>query len=174
MVLTQGWVNAISIVIVTVALVRLWYGVRAGHAQLVGEGVTGTKEPVSSVDAYLLLECTRGNRAEGLAACLPKDQAKALTRGGEAQPMAARAEDAGLFVDGYLLLEHTRENRAELGRSEMCGCLYCEQLYRPGEIAGWVGDTAVCPRCRRKAVVGSGAGIVLTRELLRRSHAVGD
>jgi hypothetical protein len=123
MVLTQGWVNAVSIGIVGAAVARLWHGAR--RAQLNGEGVTGTKEPVSSVDAYLLLE-------------------------------------------------HTRENRAELGRSEMCGCLYCEQLYRPAEIAGWVGDTAVCPRCRRKAVVGSGAGIVLTRELLRRSHAVGD
>ena len=117
MVLTQGWVNGISIGIVVVAVARLWRAVRAPG------GATGKKE-VSSVDAYLLLK-------------------------------------------------HTRENRAEVGRSEVCGCLYCEQLYRPGEIVGWVGETALCPRCGRKSVVGSDAGIVLTRELLHRSHAVG-
>ena len=121
MVLTQGWVNGISIGIVVVAVARLWRGARTQRAR---EGATGKKEPVSTVDAYLLLE-------------------------------------------------HTRENRAEVGRSEVCGCLYCEQLYRPREIAGWVGETAVCPRCGRTSVVGSGAGIVLTRELLQRSHAVG-
>src|ERR1700741_990079 len=121
MVLTQGWVNAVAIGMVTVAVARLWRGTRAREAE---EGATGKKEAVSSVDAYLLLE-------------------------------------------------HTRENRAEVGRSEMCGCLYCEQLYRPAEIAGWVGATALCRRCGRKTVVGSGAGIALTRELLHRSHAGG-
>jgi len=120
MVLTQGWVNAVSIVIVGAALVRVWHVGRARRSH-----VAAVKEPVSSVDAYLLLE-------------------------------------------------HTRGNRAEISRSEMCGCVYCEQLFRPAEIAGWVEETAVCPRCGRKTVVGSGVGIRLTRELLRRSHAVGD
>jgi hypothetical protein len=121
MVLTQGCVNAVAIGIVTVAVARLWRGARARRAREAEEA--GSKERVSSVDAYLLLE-------------------------------------------------HTRENLAEVGRSEMCGCLYCEQLYRPAEIAAWVEETAVCPRCGRTSVVGSGAGIALTRELLHRSHAV--
>jgi hypothetical protein len=124
MVLTQGWVNTVSIGIVGMSLWRLWH------------------------------------RARGVVGGGPKDRAKALTR-------------AGLFVDGYRLLAHTRQNRAEISRSEVCGCLYCEQIYRPGEIAGWAGETAVCPRCGQMAVVGSGAGMVLTRELLHRSHAVG-
>jgi hypothetical protein len=126
MVLTQGWVNAVSIGIVGTSLWRLWNTARGGG--------------------------------------LPEDRAKALAR--------AVAQNAGLFVDGYLLLAHTRQNRAEISRSEVCGCLHCEQLYRPAEIAGWVGETAVCPRCGQKTVVGSGAGMVLTRELLHRSHAV--
>ncbi|HEY6447089.1 MAG TPA: hypothetical protein VIY53_11555 [Acidobacteriaceae bacterium] len=123
MVLTQSWVNAVSIGIVGAALWRLW-----GWPAVF-------------------------RRHGRLRAC------------GDAQ-------DAGLFVDGYLLLEHTRQNRGEISRSEVCGCLYCEQIYRPEEIAGWAGETAVCPRCGRKTVVGSGAGIALTLKLLHRSHAV--
>jgi hypothetical protein len=130
MVLTQGWVNAVSIGIVGTSLWRLWQAAR------------------------------------GVAGGLAEDRAKALT------PMAV-GQDAGLFVDAYLLLAHTRQNRAEISRSEVCGCLYCEQLYRPAEITGWAGETAVCPRCGQKTVVGSGAGMVLTRELLHRSHVVG-
>ena len=128
MVLTQGWVNAVSIAIVGTSLWRLWHTARGGGR--------------------------------------PEDKAKALAR-------VAVARNAGLFVDGYLLLAHTRQNRAEISRSKMCGCLYCEQLYRPAEIVGWAGETAVCPRCGQKMVVGSGAGMVLTPELLHRSHAVG-
>jgi hypothetical protein len=127
MVLTQGWVNAVSIVIVGASLWRLWHTARRSG--------------------------------------LPKGRAKALAR-------VAVAQNSDLFVDGYLLLAHTRQNRAEISRSEVCGCLHCEQLYRPAEIAGWAGETAVCPRCGQKTVVGSGAGMVLTRELLHRSHAV--
>ena len=120
MLLTQSWVNAVSIAVVAASLWRLWHG---AHARRTSDPVA-EKQPVSSVDAYLLLE-------------------------------------------------HTRANRAEIERSNVCGCIYCEQLYRPAEIAGWAGETAVCPRCGRKMVVGSGAGIPLTRELLHRSHAVG-
>lgn len=119
--LSESWVNAVSIGIVAAGVVRLWFVVR------------------------------------------PRPR------------MAERAPEKELVssVDAYLLLEHTRGNRAEIERSELCGCLYCEQLYRPGEIAGWAAETAVCPRCGRKAVVGSAAGIVLTRELLHRSHGFG-
>jgi hypothetical protein len=86
-------------------------------------------------------------------------------RAGTSKPMSLR--------DAYLMFEHTRENRAEIERSEMCGCLWCQHLYRPTEIAVWVNETAVCPRCMRMTVVGSGAGFGLTRELLHRSHFVG-
>jgi hypothetical protein len=120
MLLTQSWVNAVSIAVVAVSLWRLWH---SAHARRAADHAA-EKQPVSSVDAYLLRE-------------------------------------------------HTRANRAEIERSDVCGCIYCEQLYRPAEIAGWAGETAVCPRCGRKTVVGSGAGITLTHELLHRSHAVG-
>jgi uncharacterized paraquat-inducible protein A len=123
MLMSEGWVNGASIAIVAIAVVRLCQVARARRAR-VAETSTAAKDPVSSVDAYLL-------------------QA------------------------------HTHGNRAEIARSEMCGCVSCGQLYRPTEIAGWAGETAVCPRCGRKTVVGSGAGIVLTRELLHRSRALG-
>ena len=82
----------------------------------------------------------------------------------------------GAFADAYCLPPHAFHNRAEIEDSEWCGCLCCEQLYRPAEIERWrkdaIGETALCPRCGREAVVGSGAGFVLTPELVHRAHMV--
>ncbi len=82
----------------------------------------------------------------------------------------------GSFADAYSLPPHAFHNRAEIEDSDWCGCLCCEQMYRPMEIEHWqrdaAGDTAICPRCRRTAVVGSGAGFVLTPELVHRAHMV--
>lgn len=95
--------------------------------------------------------------------------------------MAGRRRDrwtveTGAFADSYQLPTHMRHNREEIARSSICGCVWCEQLFRPAEIRTWrceaEGETAVCPRCGREAVVGSGAGFTLTPELLHRSHTV--
>jgi hypothetical protein len=118
--LTQSWVNWISIAVVGGGVVRLWQVTRS-----------------------------RG------------------------RPRATAKDEQDSLVDTYLVAEHMRHNRAEIERSETCGCVHCEQLYRPAEVTGWVeDDTAVCPRCGVSAVVGSAAGLALTRELLRRARAV--
>jgi hypothetical protein len=108
-----------------------------------------------------------------VAAALARVWHGARARRARVTETSAAVNDPASSVDAYLLQAHTQGNRAEIERSEMCGCVHCEQLYRPGEIAGWAGETAVCPRCGRMTVVGSGAGFVLTRELLRQSRALG-
>ena len=69
------------------------------------------------------------------------------------------------------LHRHTRANRMELEASEVCGCIACERIYFPSEIAGWLEDaTALCPHCGVDAVVGSASGIPIMPGVLRRAH----
>ena len=69
------------------------------------------------------------------------------------------------------LHRHTRANRMELEESEVCGCIACERIYFPSEIAGWLEDgTALCPHCGVDAVVGSASGIPIMPGVLRRAH----
>lgn len=71
---------------------------------------------------------------------------------------------------------HGRTHRAEVLASDVCGCYFCLAVYRPAEIAEWigvvegVGQTAVCPRCGVDAVVGSAAGFPMTRAFLVRMY----
>jgi hypothetical protein len=69
------------------------------------------------------------------------------------------------------LHRHTRANRMELEASEVCGCIACERIYFPSEIARWLEDgTALCPHCGVDAVVGSASGIPIMPGVLRRAH----
>jgi hypothetical protein len=69
------------------------------------------------------------------------------------------------------LHRHTRANRIELEASEVCGCIACERIYFPSEIAAWLEDgTALCPHCGVDAVVGSASGIPIMPGVLRRAH----
>ena len=73
------------------------------------------------------------------------------------------------------LHRHTRANRMELEESEVCGCIACERIYFPSEIAGWLEDgtgneTGLCPHCGVDAVVGSASGIPIMPGVLRRAH----
>ncbi|MCR5683763.1 MAG: helix-turn-helix domain-containing protein [Clostridiales bacterium] len=64
---------------------------------------------------------------------------------------------------------HTMNNRAELGASDLCGCIYCRQVFRPQIITKWVdrdGNTALCPFCGIDSVIGSASGYALTEEFL--------
>lgn len=40
-------------------------------------------------------------------------------------------------------------HRAALEKSNLCGCFYCRQTFKPSEIYEWVDyeDTALCPKC---------------------------
>jgi len=77
-----------------------------------------------------------------------------------------------ITVGAYLLPKHMHHNRAEIQGGELCGCIFCEQIFQGSEILRWVGagNTAVCPRCDTASVVGSGAGFQLTPQLLHRAH----
>ena len=77
-----------------------------------------------------------------------------------------------IAIDAYLLPQHMHHNRVEIQSGDLCGCIACEQMFPRSEIRSWVaaGNTAVCPCCDTAAVVGSGAGFQLTRELLHRAH----
>jgi hypothetical protein len=69
------------------------------------------------------------------------------------------------------LHRHTRANQMELEASEVCGCIACERIYFPSEIARWLEDgTALCPHCGVDAVVGSASGIPIMPGVLRRAH----
>jgi hypothetical protein len=91
--------------------------------------------------------------------------------------LGAGAQEQGklkaITSNAHLLPRHMHHNRAEIdGAAGPCGCISCEQMFHHREIRRWVGagTTAVCPRCDTAAVVGSGAGFVLTPELLHRAH----
>ena len=75
-------------------------------------------------------------------------------------------------LEAYLLPRHMHHNKAEIQAGEVCGCICCAQMFPRSEIRSWVGggNTAVCPRCGVAAVIGSGAGFILTPELLNRAH----
>ena len=89
-------------------------------------------------------------------------------RNGMSEPKKPKA----ITLGAYLLPKHMHHNRAEIQGGEQCGCIYCEQFFPRSEIVRWVGEgtTAICPRCDTASVVGSGAGFVLTPQLLHRAH----
>jgi hypothetical protein len=68
--------------------------------------------------------------------------------------------------------EHCIRHRAELLRSDLCGCFYCCQIFRPQEIQRWIdeeegiGQTALCPKCSIDSVIGSASGFPITMDFL--------
>jgi hypothetical protein len=67
---------------------------------------------------------------------------------------------------------HCRQHRDEVLGSERCGCFYCCEIFSPLEIDRWtdewegIGRTAICPKCRIDAVIGSECGYPITAEFL--------
>lgn len=65
--------------------------------------------------------------------------------------------------------EHCRNNRKEIGKSKMCGCIYCLETFPSNEVVDWVGKEAtkaICPRCGVDSVLGDAAGFELSSEFL--------
>lgn len=57
-------------------------------------------------------------------------------------------------------------HREDVLRSEICGCFYCNQYFKPIEIEEWtdeddnqIGQTAICPKCGIDSVIGSGSNV---------------
>lgn len=107
------------------------------------------------------------NFSSGMLAALLRAWSR-TTKGGASESKKPKP----ITLGAYLLPQHMHHNRAEIQGGELCGCIFCEQLFQQSEILRWVGAgaTAVCPRCDTAAVVGSGAGFQLTPELLHRAH----
>ena len=59
-------------------------------------------------------------------------------------------------------------NRSELGKSETCGCFYCERVFSPAEITEWIGygETAMRPYCGIDSVLASASGFKLSKRFL--------
>jgi hypothetical protein len=74
------------------------------------------------------------------------------------------------MTEKELKLAHKRSfrNRPEIEASAKCGCFYCGKSFAPNEIANWVDDsqTALCPKCGIDAVLGSGSGLSISKQVL--------
>jgi hypothetical protein len=70
--------------------------------------------------------------------------------------------------------ERSIHHHDEVVASETCGCFYCLAIFPPSAIEEWTDDdeTALCPRCRIDAVIGSASGYPITREFLREMKSV--
>lgn len=64
--------------------------------------------------------------------------------------------------------DHCSNHRDEVLQSELCGCFYCGKTFPPNDIVDWTDDgrTAFCPKCGIDSVIGSVAGVSLTKEFL--------
>jgi hypothetical protein len=66
-------------------------------------------------------------------------------------------------------------HRAQIMASELCGCFYCLEIFKPSDIERWTDInkdesqyTALCPHCGIDAVIGSASGYPITKEFLKR------
>jgi hypothetical protein len=119
---------------------------------------------VSCLLSCAALSWTGGGPMAVAAACWPLLSAALLL-------LAAVAVRADRERESARIHRHTRANLSELEQSESCGCIACQAIYLPGEIARWREDgTALCPRCGEDAVVGSASGIPIAPGVLRRAH----
>lgn len=67
--------------------------------------------------------------------------------------------------------KHSSSHKEEIYESEICGCFYCLEIYKPAEIKEWVADDcAICPKCDIDSVIGSQSGYPITREFLAKMH----
>ena len=70
-----------------------------------------------------------------------------------------------------------RNHREQILTSNICGCFYCLEIFKPSEIEEWtdedeqgIGTTALCPYCYIDSVIGSGSGIEITKQFLERMN----
>jgi hypothetical protein len=47
----------------------------------------------------------------------------------------------------YQAYDHSRKNRDEIMKSEICGCFFCHETFKPEAIISWTDNdlTACCP-----------------------------
>lgn len=69
--------------------------------------------------------------------------------------------------------QYSSNHREQIEESELCGCFYCLETFKPSKIEEWVdedenefGQTALCPICGVDSVIGDKSGVPLTKEFL--------
>jgi len=68
--------------------------------------------------------------------------------------------------------EACTNNREAIGRSSMCGCFYCLNIFPATEVGHYWGERAVCPYCEVDAVIGDASGYPITPEFLAEMYEV--
>ena len=68
--------------------------------------------------------------------------------------------------------KHCSRNKQEIESSDICGCFYCMEIFKPEEIGIWLAsdETALCPHCAIDSVIGSKSGFPITKEFLEKMH----
>jgi len=79
----------------------------------------------------------------------------------EARKQSARDQGRGAIIDAHT---HTADHRVELEKSELAGCCYCLEVFKPSDIEDWVdeGKCALCPKCGIDSVIGDASGFPIT------------
>ena len=66
--------------------------------------------------------------------------------------------------------EISKNNRELLTQDILCGCFYCQRIFRSGEVTEWYGEhdeSAVCPYCGIDAVIVEDPDLSITKAFLR-------
>lgn len=72
----------------------------------------------------------------------------------------------------YRLHNTTFRNEKQIQNSDICGCFYCQNIFRANEVTEWCDDdgcgdkTALCPRCGIDSVLGDASFFEITPELM--------
>lgn len=73
----------------------------------------------------------------------------------------------------------SENNKQQLQQSTVCGCFYCQKIYKPVEITDWIADdgqaatsTAVCPYCGKDSVIGESSEYSITEDFLRGMNSL--
>lgn len=68
--------------------------------------------------------------------------------------------------------KYCSKHRDHIKKSDLCGCFYCLETFKPSEIVKWTdevggeGSTALCPKCGIDSVIGSASGFPITEKFL--------
>ncbi len=67
---------------------------------------------------------------------------------------------------------HCAQHREEIESSTLCGCFYCQRIFKPEEISEWIADgtCAMCPKCEIDAVIGDASGYPVTKKFLKEMN----
>jgi len=91
---------------------------------------------------------------------------------GVQRDVARALRELSVTEDHISAHEWSSYHRSTLGKSHLCGCFYCLEVFPPSEIEDWTddGDTALCPKCGIDSVIGSVSGYPIERQFLARMH----